>query len=348
MLRNLLGGALLVVAATVSFYAQAAGSTPAPLYRLVRTVHLGVPDGWDYATFDPSTDRVYVSHRDRVTVVDGKSGRIIGEVKGMPGGTHGIVISHAHHVGFTDDGRAGQAVAFDPSTLEVVARIKAQKDADGIVLDPASGHVFVIDGDSGKLTVIDPANDHVVATIDVGAHLEFGVADGEGNLYVNGVENNDIVHIDTKTNKVVAHWPIPMCKSPHGMAIDRKTRRLFVSCENKVMVVANADNGAVVAKLPIGVFSDAAAFDPVRHRAFSSNGEGTITVVDEKNANTFTVAGTVKTELGARTMTLDPRTGRLYLVGGDYVVHTKVPQSDIRHRYTIKHGSAKLMFLDPI
>ena len=189
----------------------------------------------------------------------------------MPGGTHGIAISHATGEGYTDDGNAGEVVAFDLQTLKVVKRIKAESDADGIVFDSSSGHVFVIDGDSGKITVIDPRTDAVLATVDGGGGLEFGVAGENGKFYVDGAEKHEVVRIDTASNVADAHWPMSTCVKPHGLAIDRVHHRLFASCSNEVMVVMNADSGAVIATLPIGEGTDFASFDAVRNLAFSSN-----------------------------------------------------------------------------
>ena len=199
--------------------------------------------------------------RQGCTVVDSATGAIVGEVGTFPGGTHGIAISTANGRGYTDDGKAGTAQSFDLATLKSVKTIKAEEDADGIAIDPKTGHVFVINGDSGIVTVIDPKTDAAVAKIDGGGKLEFGVAGDKGKIYVNGADKKEIVRIDTLSNKVDAHWPIPMCTSPHGIAIDNAAHRLFSSCVNGVLVVVNTDSGAVVASAPIGKGTDGAAFD---------------------------------------------------------------------------------------
>lgn len=334
--------ALVLFAAGPALAADASGQ---PAFKLVKTIPLGAPDRWDYLTYDSPTHRLYVSHGDRVSVIDGRSGAPIGTIMGMPGGTHGIAISHTAGIGYTDDGRAGEAVAFDLKSLKAIKRLKAAEDADGIVLDPASGHVFVIDGDSGKLTVIDPRKNAVIATIDAGGGVEFGASGNNGKFYVNGAEKNEIVRIDTSTNKVDAHWPMAACMRPHGLAIDRKTHRLFSTCSNKVMVVMDADDGHIVTTLPVGQFSDAAVFDPVRSLVFSSNIDGTITVVSEKSANDFVELPAIKTSFGARTMAEDPETGRIYVVTADYTENPGA--SNPRRRFTVRPGSAKLLFIDP-
>jgi YVTN family beta-propeller protein len=331
-----------------AFLALAAPAIAAPAgYQITKTILLGAPDRWDYVMFDPDLDRVYVAHGDVVSVVDGASGAVIGTVEGMPGGTHGVAWVNGLNKGYTDDGKAGVAMAFDLKTLKVTKQIKAEPDADGIVYDAPSKHILVIDGDSGKVTVIDPTTDTVVATIDGGGGLEFGVSGENGKFYVDGAEKNEVVRIDTASNKADAHWPMPSCVRPHGLAIDRAGMRLFASCSNKVMTVMDADNGTVLATLPIGEGTDFATFDQVRGLAFSSNRDGTLSVIQEKSPKQFVALPPIPTVFGARTMAVDSKTGRIYLVTADFSVNDAVPPSDMRHRYTIKPGSVKLLFLDP-
>ncbi len=291
-------GALIIAGLTASAEAK-------PLYTVTKIIPIGAPDRWDLLTFDAHSHRVYIAHGDRVTVVDGHSGELIGNVEGYSGGTHGVVIVPAFKRGYTDDGHAGMAGSFDLKTLKPLNSIQADADADAIVFDPVSGHVFVVDSDPGKITVIDPKTDTAIATIDGGGKLEIGAADGAGKVYVNGEEKQEILRIDTRANQIDARWPIPSCTSPHGIAIDTKSRRVFSSCENNVMVVVDAESGKQIASLPIGARTDGAAFDSSRRRAFSSNGDGTLTVIGEKGPNSFVVLGNVPTMLGARTMTVD-------------------------------------------
>jgi YVTN family beta-propeller protein len=317
-----------------------------PNYHVSMVVPLGPPDRWDYVVFDPDTHRIYVAHGDRVTVVDGTNGHVVGTVEGMPGGTHGIAVSHSTDRGYTDDGKAGVVVEFDLTTLKVLKRIKAKADADGIVFDPASGHIFVIDGDSGKLTVIDPKTDTVIATVDGGGGLEFGDTGNNGKFYVDGTEKNEIVRVDTATNMADAHWPMPTCVKPHGLAIDREHHRLFASCSNKVMVVMNADNGAVMATLPIGEETDFASFDPHSGLAYSSNRDGTLSVVAETSPDKFRSLPPIQTQIGGRTMAIDPKSGRIYLVTAEMTANESAAAADPRHRYKVKSGSVRLLFLD--
>jgi len=334
--------------------AHASGSAEVD-YKITKSVPLGSPDRWDYVVFDAPSHRVYVAHGDRVTVVDGQSGRIVGQVEGLPGGTHGIAISHASGLGYTDDGRAGEAGAFDVRSLKIVKRLKAQDDADAVTIDPTSGHVFVVNGDPGTLTVIDPASNSVVATVSAGSKLEYAVAGDGGKVYVNGEEKREIFRVDTATNQVDATWPIPQCASPHGLAIDKASHRLFSSCVNSQLVVLNTDTGAVVATVPIGRGTDAAAFDPRRKLVFSSNGvDGTITVIREVNPDTFVPAGTVKTAASGRTMGIDPASGRLFVAAADAdpAAMAEFRAALAAHkrptRSPVVAGSLKLLFLDPV
>ncbi|MGB6440333.1 MAG: YncE family protein [Methyloceanibacter sp.] len=333
--------------ACVIAFAPQAFAQSAPLYTVTKTVALGAPDRWDFVVFDPASHKVFVAHGDRVTVVDGRTGAILGNVEGLQGGAHGIAIVPGTGRGYTDDGRAGTAASFDLDKLNLINTIKADADADAIVFDPTSGHVFVVDGDPGKLTVIDPKSDSAVATIDAGGKLETAVADDNGKLYVNGEEKREIIRVDTATNQVDGHWPIPNCTSPHGLALDPEAHRLFSSCTNNVLVIVDADTGTTIATLPIGARSDAAAFDPKRKLIFSSNGDGSLSVIAEKDANTFVTVASVATLRSARTMAVDPVSGRLYVVAADTTVNPSADPSDLRHRYVVTPGSAKLLFLDP-
>jgi YVTN family beta-propeller protein len=316
------------------------------LYKISKTIPLGAGERWDYATFDGG--RVYVAHGDHVSVVDADKGTALGEIGPLPGGTHGIGISTANGLGFTDDGKAGTVAAFDLKTFKIVKTLKAEPDADGIVTDPATGHVFVIDGDSGAITVIDPKTDSVLKTITIGAGLEAAIADGKGKLFVDGADAHDIIAVDTKTMTVLGHFPMPGCERPHGIAMDTETRRVFSTCANKVMVVVDAETGKNVATLPIGMGSDGAAFDPKRKLALSSNGDGTLTVVKETDADHFTVAANVATAKSARTIALDAATGRVFLPTADIAKIDPPEKPGGRPRVSFIPGSLKLLVLEPV
>ena len=313
-----------------------------PAYKAVGTVALGAPDRWDYAVFDAAGHRLYVAHGDRVAVIDPQHGTVIGSVTGMAGGTHGIAISHATHQGFTDDGRAGVAVPFALDTFKAGQPIKADDDADGITFEPVTGHVFVVEGDPGAIAVIDPRTDKVIATVKAGEKLEYAVAGG-GRVFAAGVGSDDLVAIDARTNIVLAHWPTPHCSKPHGLAYDVARGRLFLGCVNAMMTVVDAHNGKVVTELPIGRGNDAVAYDPVRRRVFSSNGvDGTISAYQQTDADNYTALDPIATEVSGRTMTLDPATGRLFVIAADTDPNPK------GGRPIVRPGTVKVLMFDPV
>jgi DNA-binding beta-propeller fold protein YncE len=337
---------LLATAAVLALGAASAQAQAPAGYKVVKEVPLGSPERWDYVVYDAGSHRVYVAHSDRISVVDAKEGKLVGEVTGVSG-THGVAFAGGK--GYTDDGEAGQAIVFDPKTLKVIKKIPAKPDADGIIADAKSGHVFFSDGDSKTVTVVDSKTDTVLANIDAGGKLEYAQSGDDGKVYVNGEENKEIVRIDVKTNAVDARWPIPGCASPHGLAIDTAAHRLFVTCVNKLMTVVDTTSGAVVATVPIGQGTDAAAFDPKRKRAFSSNGDGTLTVISEDGPNKFSVAETVQTRVGGRTMGIDPDSGRLFIAAAEIDTKTPPPPGPNGRpgRPRPVPGSLKLLFLDP-
>jgi YVTN family beta-propeller protein len=327
--------------------AWVAAAQPVPSFRVTRTVNLGAPDRWDYVVYDDASHDVFVAHGDRITVIDGRDGKIVGTIEGMPGGSHGIAISAATGQGYTDDGGKGMAVVFDLATLKVTKQIKTGDDADAMALDSASGNVYVVDGDPGQLTVIDPKSNTVLATIAVGGKLEYLVADGAGKVYVNGEQRHEIVRVDTRSNRVDARWPIPGCESPHGLAIDTGSHRLFASCANQVMAVVDSDSGVLVATLPIGNGTDAAAFDPKRKLVYSSNGrDGTVTVIREQDPLHYLVVTTIKTSVTGRTLGIDPATGRLYVAAAEVDTHAPAAATPGR-RPPLVPGSLSLLYIDP-
>ena len=324
--------------------ALCAGSAlAAPAYTLARSTPLGDPARWDYVVFNKETGRVYVAHGDKVAVVDAQSGDLVGQVEGIAGGTHGSAISAATGQGFTDDGKNGLAIVYDLKTLKITKQIPADKDADAIAVDAASGHVFVIEGDPASITVIDSKTATVAATIKVGEKMEYGAGDGHGAIFVAGEEKRDLLKIDARTNAVAARWPTPNCTSPHGLAVDAEHHRAFMGCVNKLMVVVDTKDGKVVAELPIGRGNDAVAFDPKRGRVFSSNGmDGTISVYQQVTPDKYDLLDTVTTAVSGRTMDVNPETGRLYVAAAEVD-----PPAQPGGRPRPKAGTFKLMMFDP-
>ncbi len=333
----------IVLAAIAALFSSATLAGGAPSYTVTRTIALGAPDRWDYVVFDDHTNRVFVAHGDRLAVIDSRSEKLVGEVKGIAGGTHGAAVSVATGQGFTDDGRNGKAVAFDLRTLKVTKEIPADVDADALALDPVTQHLFVVEGDPAALTVIDARTDMPIATIKAGEKLEYAVADGQGDIFVAGEANGDVLKIDARTNRIVGRWPALGCTSPHGIAVDVRTHRAFLGCKNSVMLVVDTITGRKVAQLPIGKGNDAVAFDPVRKRVFSSNGvDGTVTAYQQVSPDRYVQLAPIRTMVSARTMSVDPATGRLFVAGADV---DPSPASAGRPR--IRPGTLKLLILTP-
>lgn len=302
----------LMLALTLSF-PLAAHAADAPNYHVLRTMALGGDGGWDYLTFDPVGHRLFIARSNRVMVVDIAAGQLTAEVVNTPG-VHGIALVPDLGLGYASNGRENTVTVFDLKDLHETARIKVGDGPDAIVYDPFSKRVFTFNAKSHDTTAIDAATGKIAGTIPLGGKPEFSVSDGKGRMYVNNEDKSEIVEFDPQALKETHRWKLIGCESPSGLAMDRANRRLFAGCDNKKMTVMNADTGAVITTLPIGDGVDANAFDPESMLAFSSNGEGNLTVVHEDSPDKFTVVETVATAKGARTMALDPETHKVYVV----------------------------------
>jgi DNA-binding beta-propeller fold protein YncE len=286
-------------------------------YHVIKKITLGGEGGWDYLTLDPQSHRLYISRATHVIVLDADSGKVVGDIPNTLG-VHGIALVPELSKGFTSNGRDSTVTVFDLKTLTAAKKIQVGKNPDAIIYDPASKLVFTGNGLSNDATAIDPGSDTVKGTIPLNGRPEFAVSDENGHVYINLEDKSEIAVIDSRLLKVEAHWPLAPGEEPTGLAIDRQHRRLFAGCSNKLMAVVNADNGHLIATLPIGGGVDATAFDPATQLAFSSNGEGTLTVVHEDSPDKFTVLENQATQRGARTMTLDPRTHQIFLISADF------------------------------
>lgn len=289
-----------------------AASAPAPDLHVIKKLPVAGDGGWDYLSFDSGGHRLYISRGTRVLVVDVEKGAQVGEVPNTPG-VHGIALAPGLNRGFTSNGRANTVTPFDLTTLATDKPIGVGKGPDAIIFDPATKRVFTFNGGGNDTTAIDAASEKVVGSVDLGGRPEFAVADGRGHVYCNIEDKSEIVQLDARALKVLNRWSLAPGDGPSGLAMDTRHRRLFSTCGNKMMVVMDADNGHVIATPAIGDGTDAAGFDPGTGMAFSSNGDGTLTVVHEKDPNTFEVVENVTTESGARTMALDPKTHTIYL-----------------------------------
>jgi DNA-binding beta-propeller fold protein YncE len=288
----------------------------APGYKVVKTYKLGGDGGWDYLTFDNSTQQLYISRATRVMVVDVNSGKQVGEIADTPG-VHGIVLVPDIGKGFTSNGRENTVSIFDIKTFKTLNKVKVGENPDAILYDPASKRVFTFNGRSHDATAIDADKGTVVGTIKLEGKPEFAVSDEKGEVFVNIEDKNQVDALDSNKLEEKAHWSLAPCDGPSGLAIDRKNRRLFSGCE-KSMAIVNADTGKVVSTLPICEGVDATAYDDETHLAFASCGDGKLTVISEESPDKFTVAQTVDTQKGARTMALDPKSHQVYTVTANF------------------------------
>lgn len=283
-------------------------------YHVTREIPIAGDGGWDLLSLDPRRSRLYVTHGNRVQVLDTLSLSPVGEIPDTPG-AHGVAIADDLGRGYVTAGQAGTIVAFDLDSLQVREAVQATGEGpDTILYDSFTKRVFSFNGRGRNVTAIDAARNAVIGTIALDAKPEFAVSDGAGRLYVNLEDTDSIAVIDARKLAVRNVWRIAGCEGPTGLAIDRAHRRLFAMCSNKTMVVVDSRSGSAVASLPIGARVDGAEFDPGLGLAFASAGDGTLTVVREETPDKFSVAQTVTTRRGARTMVLEAQSHRLYLV----------------------------------
>ncbi len=307
----------IFLAVLMSSAAVCARTPAAEGFHLIKKVVLGGEGGWDYLTVDSPARRLYLSRSTRVMVLDADTYAVVGEIPNTEG-VHGIAIARALGRGFTSNGRANTVTIFDLKTLKVLGSAKTGENPDAIIYDPASRRVFTFNGRSSDTTAIDAASGAVAGTVALGGRPEFATSDGEGKIYVNLEDKSAVVAVDSRALSVKATWPLAPCEEPSGMAIDPAHRRLFSGCHNKMMAVMDADNGHVIATPPIGQGVDANGFDPDSGLAFSSNGDGTLTVVHEDSPEKFSVVENVSTQRGARTMALDAKTHNVFLVTAEF------------------------------
>jgi DNA-binding beta-propeller fold protein YncE len=307
---------LAFLALFVALVSAAAGQSES--YSLWKKVKVGGDGGWDYLVVDPGARRFYVTRATRVLVFDADTLTQVGEIPDTPG-VHGVALAPDLARGFTSNGRAGTVTAFDLKSLQRIGDWKVTgENPDAIVYDVPTRRVFAFNGRSGNATVLDARSGSVVATLALGGKPEFAVSDGAGRVFVNIEDHSEVVAIDPAKPAVVARWPLAPCEEPSGMAIDRKTKVLFVGCSNRLAGILDATTGRVVGTLTIGAGVDANAFDPGTGLAFSSNGDGTLTVMGKNVRGDYAVLQTIITERGARTMAVDEKTHRIYTVTGEF------------------------------
>ncbi len=302
----------LAVAGLRSVSAQASG------YHIIDSLTLGGEGGWDYLTVDTTTERLYVSRGMRAQIVDLARLSLIGEIPNTPG-IHGIALISALARGYTSNGRDSSVTIFDMKTLKSIGVLKINgRNPDAILFDAPSQRLFTFNGGSANATAIDIATDSIIGVIPLSGKPEFAVSDNRGFIYVNIEDRSSIAEIDPHALKVVRTWSIAPGEGPSGLAIDRENGRLYSACSNRLMTVSDIKAGKVIATVPIGAGVDGAAYDPVSRLAFSSNGEGTLTVIREESPGKFAVLDNAGTRRGARTLVLDEKTRRIYTVSAKF------------------------------
>jgi YVTN family beta-propeller protein len=284
-------------------------------YKAEDSIIIGGEGWWDYASIDVPAQRLYISHANKVNILDLKTNKVVGEIDNL-NGVHGVVFADELNKGFISNGRNDTVTVFNLKTFKATGSIRVTgKDPDAIIYDPFSKRVFTMNGRSDNITAIDAKTDEVIGTIKLQGGPEFVVSDGKGSLFVNLEDKSKVVEFNPKTLEIVKTWSLAPGEGPSGLAIDVKNNILFSGCHNKLMAISNAKTGKVIATVTIGGHVDACGFDPGTHLAFSSNGEGTLTVIKEESPAKFKVIDNISTDKSMRTMALDPNTHNIYLPG---------------------------------
>jgi DNA-binding beta-propeller fold protein YncE len=290
-----------------------ASAAPKPAYHVVKEIPVSGEGGWDYLTVDAKARRLYVTRSTKVAVLDADNGKVLGEIPNLSG-VHGVALAGDLGRGFISNGRSSSVTIFDLKTLGVLSEVKTTgENPDAILYDPATHRVFAFNGRSGNATVLDAKTGAVVGTVALGGKPEAGVSDLAGTIFVNIEDTSEVVEFGARDLAVKARWPLAPCEEPTGMAIDRKHHRLLIGCSNKLAAVVDSRTGKVVTTVPIGDGVDGTAFDAATGLGYSSNGEGTLTVMHEDSPDHFSVVETVPTRRGARTLALDEKTHAIFV-----------------------------------
>jgi YVTN family beta-propeller protein len=312
-------------------------------FKIANTFHIKSAGGWDYLAVCPESNRLYVSHGTQVNVLDKITGDSLGVISNTTG-VHGIAFIPASGKGYTSNGRLNNVSVFDLKTNAISTQIATGENPDAIMYEPFTKTIITCNGKSKDLSFIDPATNKVIATVPIGGKPETAVSDEAGKLYVNNEDKNEIAVVDLKTFTVINNWSIAPGEAPTGLAIDLKTKRLFAGCE-KLLMVVDATNGKIVDKLVIGDGCDGVAFDNASKKIFTSNGEGTMTIIEEKSADSFAVLATMPTKKGARTIHLDEATHTIYMPTADF--EPKANDDNPKARPKMIAGSFQVLMIKP-
>lgn len=311
-------------------------------YKILNKIILEGDGGWDYLTVDESTDRLFVSHSTQVQVIDLKSGKQVGVISNL-NGVHGIAVAPNLNKAFISCGRDSSVVVVDLKTLSLITKVKVTgANPDAILYDPHSNKVFTFNGRSANATVLDASSYKVVATISLDGKPEFSVTDGMGKVFVNNEDKSMLYEINSNTLQVGMKWSIAPGEEPSGLAYDKANQRLF-SVTDKIMVISDAKNGKVVTTVPIGENVDGVAFDPGKKRIYTSNGDGSVTVVQEISPNEFKVVETIPSQRGARTIAINTKTHRIYLPTAEFGATPEATKENPNPRPKILPGTFTIL-----
>ena len=342
---ELLGPLALLAALAAAGPAAAADSSPG--YHFLKEIPIAGDTGWDYLSIDSGGRRLYVTHGTHIVVIDLNNDSVVGDIADTPG-IHGFALAQKLGRGFASDGGEAKVSVVDLKTLATTSKIGTEEGPDGILYEPGREEVYAFDGRAHAATVISARSGQVVATIKLPGKPEFPAADPRaGRVYDNIEDKSEVVAIDTKSHQIVNEWPIAPGESASGMAFDVQHHRLFLGCENHLMLMMDSKTGKVVDSVPIGSGVDANAFDDSLQLAFSSNGEGTVTIAHEDSPSKLTVVQTLKTQPSARTMALDPKTHRIYLAAATFQPAPPPAPGAPRRRPPIVPGSFKVLVYGP-
>jgi DNA-binding beta-propeller fold protein YncE len=317
-------------------------------YKITDKIHLDGDGGWDYLVVDDSTSRLFVSHGTIVQVVDLKKKKVIATIPDTKG-VHGIALARDLNKGFISNGKDTSVTVFDLKSLKVLKKIKVTgNNPDAILYDPFSHKVFTFNGKSSNSTVIDALSDSVIGTINLPGKPEFSVSDGMGRIYVNIEDKGQVCQINPVSLKIQKTWSVRPGKEPTGMAIDIENQQLFIVCGNAFMIILDVRSGNIISKIKIGYGVDGVAYDPSLKRIYSSNGDGTLTVVQKENNSTFTVLENFPTQKGARTIALSSKTHRIYLPVAEYETTPPATPENPRPRPNPKPNTFKILEIETL
>ena len=287
-------------------------------FKIANKFHLEGDAGWDYLYSDDLTGNLYVSHGTMVQVMDQAKGVLVGTISGMKG-VHGIALVSNFNKGYISSGKDSMVTVFDSKNFNVITKITVGIKPDAIMFDPFSQKVFAFNAGSNNVSVIDPTSDHIIATIQLESNPEFAVSDNNGKVFVNLEDNSKLAVINSRTLKVESNWSLSPGEGPSGLALDNENHRLFSVCSNKLMIVLDAISGKIITTVPIGEHVDGAGFDPTNKHIYASCGEGKLTVIQQKNANNYTVLENVPTMQGAKTIAANIKTHHVFLSTAEFL-----------------------------